>query len=146
MAARASTASSSDESPLLIITFIYIIYISKIGPASSCGIIYPIPKREYYLMSNIKNQREVSEGGQRSNKRKSPSVTTPLFRIPLSRMLLSPRIQVSRTQIRSPLVMSHGTRIRDIDLNMEPQDSQENTESGSHSHENEGNGSNLECF
>ncbi|KAJ1263986.1 hypothetical protein BS78_09G228700 [Paspalum vaginatum] len=71
----------------------------------------------------------VSQGEQVRKKRKSPSVTMRFFRSPLSRMLLSPRMQLPRTQIRSPSV-------RDIDLNVEPEYSQENVESGSHLLEN----------
>ncbi|KAJ1279104.1 hypothetical protein BS78_04G130200 [Paspalum vaginatum] len=82
----------------------------------------------------------VSQGEQVSKKRKSPSVTMPFFRSPLSRMLLSPRMQLPRTQMRSTSVR-HETTIHDIDLNVEPEDSQENVESGSHVPENTESGS-----
>ncbi|CAN6225573.1 unnamed protein product, partial [Urochloa humidicola] len=77
----------------------------------------------------------VQEGGQRSKKRKSPCAIMPLF--PLSRMVLSPRIQLSGACLRSPSVrhetslsaltfitpLGEGQRMAaEIDLNMTPED------------------------
>ncbi|KAJ1296107.1 hypothetical protein BS78_01G273500 [Paspalum vaginatum] len=64
--------------------------ITKIGPTSLRGIICSIPKG---FARWIKEQKE-----------EITSVGTPLFRSPLSRMLLLPRIQRPRTQIA---IVSH---------------------------------------
>ncbi|KAJ1270888.1 hypothetical protein BS78_06G085100 [Paspalum vaginatum] len=53
------------------------------------------------------NENIQPEGGQRSQKRKSPCATMPPFRSPLSRMLLSPRIQLPRALLRSPVAIQN---------------------------------------
>ncbi|CAO2200815.1 unnamed protein product [Urochloa humidicola] len=78
----------------------------------------------------------VEEGGQRSKKRKSPCAIMPLF--PLSKMVLSPRIQLSGACLRSPSVrhgaspstltfitpFGEGQRVEgEIDLNVALEDS-----------------------
>jgi hypothetical protein len=45
--------------------------------------------------------------GQRSRKRKSPCATMPPFRSPLSKMLLSPRIQLPKALLRSPMAIQN---------------------------------------
>uniref|UniRef100_A0A0A9HC92 Uncharacterized protein n=1 Tax=Arundo donax TaxID=35708 RepID=A0A0A9HC92_ARUDO len=61
--------------------------------------------------------------------RKSPCVSMPPFRSPLSRMILLPRVYLLGAWLRSPSVtatrkISHSQRSRVINLNVEPEDSQ----------------------
>lgn len=87
---------------------------ARAGVASSSTTLSP---RVAQGASNIR-------GEQRGKKRKYPCLSMPLFRSPLSRMLVSPRIQLPGIQLRSPLVGHRKSpyaerRMLHIDLNVE---------------------------